>query len=313
MRLAVLITYYNEGTLLRECLDSLLSQDGAPDEVIVYDDASAQPPDAFIPSGAMVRVVRGTRNLGPGAGRNVLLGESECDYVHFQDADDLFHPEWCREVRDAISRGQPDIVLTEIRSVRDGATVSDRVLGVEEMRTSKDLVRFGMRGSLLVPSTTFRRTLGRAVGGFRSREVLQQSEDFDFHIRLAAAARGVAVITRPLIVQRLRTGSHSADLELCWTSAVRAVELLTDSLPAEFHSDAADAAARFGSELYAIGSLARAREAFRLARRIGGARYLHRPRAYRTLATLVGPGATEWLSSAYRRAVSERLRRRFRG
>ena len=308
MRLAVLVTYYNEGPLLRECLDSLLAQDGAPDEVIVYDDASSERPDAFLPVGARVRVIRAERNEGPAAGRNRLLREATSDYVHFQDADDLFHPDWCREVRAAIARDQPDIVLTEIMSVRDGATVSARVLGVNELEGSADLVRFGLRGSLLVPSTTFRRTLGLEVGGFRPRDVLAQSEDFDFHIRLAAAARRFVVIDRPLIIQRLRAGSHSADMEACWTSAVHATELLADALPSRYRTDVADAAARFGSELYAIGSREHARKAFEVARRIGPARFRHRPRHYRVVARLLGAGAAEWLATAYRGAVPAFLR-----
>ena len=310
MRLAVLITYYNEGALLRECLDSVLSQQEAPDEVIVYDDASTNPPDAHIPGGSGVRVVRAPSNEGPGYGRNVLLRETECEYVHFHDADDLFHPDWCRDVRAAIARSQPDIVLTEITSTRDDATVSDGVLGVGALGPDGDLVRFGLRGSLLVPSTTFRRSLALGIGGFRTREILAQSEDFDFHIRLAAAARSFTVISRPLIIQRLRSGSHSADLESCWTSAVRAIELLADGLPSKYRTDAADAAARVGSELYAIRSRSHARGAFRLARRLGPARFLHRPRGYRVIARLFGPGAAEWIAATYRRIVPERLRRR---
>jgi hypothetical protein len=203
------------------------------------------------------------------------------------------------------------VVLTEITSIRDGVTVSERVLGVDALQEDGDLVRFGLRGSLLVPSTTFRRGLALEIGGFRPREVLAQSEDFDFHIRLAAAARSYAVVSRPLIIQRLRSGSHSADLEACWTSAVRAVELLADTLPAQYRIDAADAAARLGSELYAIRSPSHAREAFRLARRLGPARFLHRPRGYRLVAQLLGPSAAEWVGATYRRIIPERLRRRY--
>jgi len=313
IRLAVLITYYNERGLLRDCLESIISQPKPPDEIIVYDDASAERADAYIPPGFRIRVVRGERNHGPGYGRNVLLGETDCEYVHFHDADDLFHADWCREVRLAIARRQPDIVLTEITSVRDGAIVSERVLGLDALERDRDLVRFGLRGSLLVPSTTFRRALALAIGGFRSREVLAQSEDFDFHIRLAAAARDYTVIDRPLIIQRLRLNSHSADMESCWTSAVRAIELLANTLPPQYRGDAADAAARVGSELYAIRSRSHAREAFRLSRRLGPARFRHRPRGYRVVARLLGPTAAEWVAATYRRMIPERVRRRYSG
>jgi glycosyltransferase involved in cell wall biosynthesis len=307
-RLAVLITYFNEGGLLRQCLDSLLLQRDAPDEVIVYDDASSVLPDSHVPAGSCVRVVRASRNQGPGHGRNALLRETDCEYVHFHDADDLFAPDWSQEVRAAIARTQPDIVLTEIRSIRNGVPVSDRVLGVDELQGGGDLIRFGLQGSLLVPSTTFRRALALEIGGFRPREILAQSEDFDFHIRLAAAARSYTVVSRPLIIQRLRSGSHSADLESCWTSALRSVELLADTLPPQYRVDAADAAARIGSELYAINSRSQARAAFRLADSLGPARFLHRPRGYRMVARLLGPGAAEWVAAAYRRIIPKGVR-----
>jgi hypothetical protein len=313
MRLAVLITYYNEGKLLHECLDSLLSQKDAPEQIVVYDDASSLRPEAYIPSGFQVRVVHSPLNKGPGYGRNVLLRETDCEYVHFHDADDLFHADWCREVRSAIARGQPDIVLTEITSVRDGSTISEHVLGLDALARDGDLVRFGLRGSLLVPSTTFRRELALEIGGFRPREILAQSEDFDFHIRLAAVARNYAVITQPLIIQRLRSGSHSADMESCWASAVRAIELLADTLPASYRRDAADAAARVGSELYAIRSRSKARAAFRLAHDLGPARFRHRPCGYRLVARLLGPVVAEWVATAYRRIMPERVRRWYRG
>ncbi|HEX2780879.1 MAG TPA: glycosyltransferase family 2 protein, partial [Gemmatimonadaceae bacterium] len=64
---AVLVTYYNEGELLRECLTSILAQDPPPDEVLVYDDASRIPAQPHVPEGAPVRVIRGSQNVGPGA------------------------------------------------------------------------------------------------------------------------------------------------------------------------------------------------------------------------------------------------------
>src|SRR5437867_4136279 len=92
--LGVLITYYGERDLLRECVESLLVSGEAPDEILVYDDASEWPARDYIPKGASVKVIRGAVNRGPAHGRNVLLRTSRSDYVHFHDADDLFHHDW---------------------------------------------------------------------------------------------------------------------------------------------------------------------------------------------------------------------------
>src|SRR5687767_1173472 len=108
--LGVLVTYYGERELLRECLDSVLAGASVPDEIVVYDDASSVPASRFVPTGAPVRVIRGRENRGPAFGRNLLMRESACDYVHFHDADDLFHSDWARDVRAVIAARAPDIV-----------------------------------------------------------------------------------------------------------------------------------------------------------------------------------------------------------
>lgn len=293
--MGVLITYYGERELLRECLDSVLSGASLPDEILVYDDASSVPANRFVPTGAPVRVIRGRENRGPAFGRNLLLRESACDYVHFHDADDLFHPDWARDVRAVIAARAPDIVLTEITSVRDGEIQSERVLDLASLPAAGDLVRFALRGSLLVPSTTFRRELGLRLGGFRTREALSQSEDFDFHVRLAAAAASWEAIQRSLIIQRLRAGSHSANQVDVWSSAVRAVEFLGRELPPAYHDELADTAARIGSRLFEYSAPREADLAFRLAMRLGNPAYRHRSAMYRVVARTFGPRTAERL------------------
>lgn len=305
--LAVLITYHDERELLTQCLDSVLGQTPAPDEVIVYDDASAAPARDYVPAKTdpRVRIIRGERNAGPGAGRNALLQAATAAYAHFHDADDLLDPAWSAAVRDALGDGEPDMVLTEIVAVRDGSVVSERVLGLDQLPEVGDLVRFGLRGSLLVPSSTFRRSLALDIGGFRPRDVLAQSEDFDFHIRLAAKARSWRVVDRALVIQRLRAGSHSGDQKAVWVSAARSVALLADELPGAYHQELAESAARIGGRLYQLGARADARAAYALSRRLGRAEYPTRRAGYRMVARVAGPVAAEWLGDAVRR-----LRRR---
>src|SRR5579859_1014482 len=114
--LGVLITYYNERELLRECLGSLMTCRDKPEEVLIYDDASQFPAEDYIPRGLNVQVIHAEVNGGPARGRNRLLGCSRSDYIHFQDADDLFHPDWAGRVRGRIQEISPEAVFTEISS-----------------------------------------------------------------------------------------------------------------------------------------------------------------------------------------------------
>src|SRR6266853_241252 len=119
-RISVLITYYNEASLLTECLESLRVADGLPDEILVYDDASAVPPEPYIPGDLRVRVIKGRENHGPAHGRNMLLEASSCQFVHFHDSDDLFAPGWHHEVAARLGADRLDAVFTEAASYQDG-------------------------------------------------------------------------------------------------------------------------------------------------------------------------------------------------
>ena len=310
-RVAVLITYYNEGPLLAECIESIARQPGAPDEILVYDDASFVPAARFIPPDAGVTLIRGDVNHGPAHGRNTLVAATACDFVHFHDADDLFAPTWANEVRSALARQDVDVVFTDLMSMVDDRVVSPAVMQLGEgLRADPDLVRFGLRGALLLPSSTARRSLVLQVGGFRTRDVLAQSEDFEFHLRLAASARDrYAVIPRSLVIQRLRPGSHSSDERVVWDSASSAVRLLAAELPAKYRQDLSDAAARIASRLFEMDAIAEARVAARLARELGPPRFPNRPAAYRMFASVFGQSAAERVGRIYRQLLPDSVRR----
>src|SRR6185437_15089588 len=97
--LSVLITYYNERELLRECLQSLVAQEFPPDEVLIYDDASRHPAADYLIPGLPVRVLRGDVNVGPSRARNELWQAARGEYVHFHDSDDWFDETWSSRLR----------------------------------------------------------------------------------------------------------------------------------------------------------------------------------------------------------------------
>jgi glycosyltransferase involved in cell wall biosynthesis len=309
--LSALITYHNEKGLLREALESVLRQERRPDEVLVYDDASAYPAEDYIPKDWSVRVIRGPINRGLGFARNRLMEESSCEYVHYHDADDLFHPDWCRRVRALVDRTRPDIVITEIRSFCDKGMLCDAVLGLNRLADIGDLVRFGLLGSILAPATTFRRELGLKIGGFRLREKLPFSEDGDFHIRLAAASSSHEAILDPLVLQRIRHDSLSRNQGLarleCFTSGLITIRSLSGLLNARYRPDLAEAAARLGSILFRAGDRPHAKEAFYLARELGAHFRLQKP-WYRAAARTLGQERAEHLGLIYRKAIPERIR-----
>jgi hypothetical protein len=312
--IGVLITYYNEGPLLRECLDSVFAQSDGPDEILVYDDASDDPADRYVPPGAPVQVLRGTKNIGLGAARNELLKHSRSEFVHFQDADDLFDVRWCRQVRTALRTAQVELVLTEVSSFLDGCVISEQIVGLEHLRANEDLVRFSIEGIILSPTSTFRREVGLRIGGFRTREVLPLCEDFDFHIRLGATGISYLALLTPLISIRLRPESLSRSKGQFKTEGLlvllKVIRLTSAELPARYRPHFANAAAGFATRLFRAGAYPQAREAFSLAWELGPPN-LHWQRGwYRLVARLLGPMTAERIGQSYRACIPTGIRQR---
>lgn len=304
--LGVLITYHNEKDLLKKCLESLLLQRFPPEEILVYDDASEAPARDYILPEWPVRVIRGEKNLGPSYGRNALLAASQSDYIHFHDSDDWFHPSWCRRVRELLEPGDLDAVFTEVASYIDGKLHRPKVLELERLVRGEDLVGFCLTHAMLVPAGTYRRSLIHSLGGYRT--ALWQSEDFDFHVRLAAKGIRYGLIDEALVHIRIRPESRSQNQNEVWVYRLRGLRLLISELDAKYQPAIAEAAVGIGSKLFQIGARTEAHEAFQLAQEVGPPRFEQQAAFYRYIAKCFGPETAEWMGLIYRRMLPTPLR-----
>jgi glycosyltransferase involved in cell wall biosynthesis len=293
--LAVLITYFNERELLTECLESLLPQREAPEEVWVYDDSSDFSAAAYVPAGARVQIVRGSGDVGPSPGRNTLLKRSHSDYVHFHDADDLFLPHWAERVREAIAGSGADVILTEATASRNGQVLHERFVELERDK-DKDFTSLVFSSGIMPCVSTIRRESVLAIGGYRPH--LKGSEDFDFHVRLAVSGASLVRILEPQVIFRIRddafTHRERKD-HLGWVQRLDVVRTLSKELPARYHSHLGYEAMLNGSRLFRLGAHREARQAFRLARELGCTAFDSGPRWYQGLARAIGPWSAEWV------------------
>jgi glycosyltransferase involved in cell wall biosynthesis len=308
--LAVLITYYNERELLTDCLRSLVGQANPPDEIRIYDDASEHPAEKYVPSGISVKVVRGDRNVGPARARNRLWRSTSCEYVHFHDADDWFDSSWGTRVRHVLDTESPDVVFTEVSSHRDGTTACTEVLGLSALKDGGDLTQFCLHNPLLVPSGTYRRSLVETLNGYR--ESLWQSEDYDFHVRLAARHPDYRLLFEPLVHIRLRAESRSQNHPEVWACRLEALSLLAAELPPLYRRELSEEAGRVGSQLFQLGDRESARRAFDLAQRLGPPAFQYQQRLYRFVAKGLGPQTAEWVGKLYRNVLPSRVRDKIR-
>jgi glycosyltransferase involved in cell wall biosynthesis len=308
---SVCITYHNECGLLSECVSSLLTGSVLPSEILIYDDASTFPATDYIPDSPLIRVIRCDDNQGPAVGRNALLRQASGEYIHFHDADDLFHAEWGKRVLTALEQSGVDAVFTEVTFFEDGdsSNVYPNMLRLGQLARYGDLTRYCIRNAMLVPSGTYRRSCVEAIGGYR--QDLWQSEDYDFHIRLAASGIRYELITDSLVLCRSRPESRSRNIVEVYDCGVKAMECLASELPSTYRIDLADAAARNGSVLFRAGALRQARHAFDLANRLGPARLADQRLFYRTVGRIAGLEMAERIGAWYRKIAPKPIRRQF--
>jgi glycosyltransferase involved in cell wall biosynthesis len=90
--ISVVIPSYNAGTLLRETLDSVLSQSYPAHEIIVVDDGSTDDTAALVRDyGHAVRYIW-QENQGQAVARNTGIAAATGDWIALLDSDDVFLP-----------------------------------------------------------------------------------------------------------------------------------------------------------------------------------------------------------------------------
>jgi glycosyltransferase involved in cell wall biosynthesis len=96
-RITVIIPTRNRSELLRETVNSVLSQTLLPQEILIVDDhSSSDHADALrdiAASNSCISLLRTDERKGVSAARNLGLEKATSDYILFIDDDDLIHPQ----------------------------------------------------------------------------------------------------------------------------------------------------------------------------------------------------------------------------
>jgi glycosyltransferase involved in cell wall biosynthesis len=88
-RICLAIPVYNSQDQLGLLIDQAREQTRTFDDIIVYSDASTDD-SVGVAKKKGVKVIEGSVNYGSGYARNMILNATDCDYIHFHDADDPF-------------------------------------------------------------------------------------------------------------------------------------------------------------------------------------------------------------------------------
>lgn len=214
MTISVVVPCFNARRWIGPTLRSVLSQDLAPEEVIVVDDGSTDQTDELIARDFPgVRVIKQS-NAGVAAARNRGVKEAASEWVAFVDADDIWLPSKLRRQHDAV-RALPQTRL---------CYTAWEVWSSDEPEPDTELIAKLSREDRAVPgpsgwiycelledchvwtsTTMMRRDLFLELGGFD--ESLRIGEDYDLWLR-ASRVTPIVQVDRPLALYR----SHLASL-----------------------------------------------------------------------------------------------------
>lgn len=222
MLLSIIVPSFNQGRFISRTLDSILSQNYRPLEVIVVDGASTD---------NTVEVLREYANKHPEVRWQSELDSGPADAVNkglvlargeiaaIQSSDDIYYPDALSAVMGTF-RGNPDcgFVIGHYR----GIDVDDRIIYTERLPEFSWEAYFGLALCIPQSSIFFRMKLAREVGGWNGK---YYACDVDYWLRLLLRTRAIR-IDKVLSGWRLYAGArtHSRQQKKIWEGYWQMIE-----------------------------------------------------------------------------------------
>jgi GT2 family glycosyltransferase len=206
---SVVVTVKNEETNIRDLLDSLVTQEG-PLEVLIIDSDSTDRTCEIVEDYArrfpFVHLVHkgGTR----GEGRNFGVQVAHAEVVAFTDGDCIANPFWLKAIREGMKGA----------GVVAGKTIAIGYKPFEELERVELIYR---ESDVTYPSCNlaYTKEAFRAAGGFDPWFVT--AEDIDLNLRAVGAGYPIAYAPDAIIYHRTRDSIHDFLRQALWNGAGR--------------------------------------------------------------------------------------------
>jgi glycosyltransferase involved in cell wall biosynthesis len=233
-QIAAIIPLYNGARFIAQALDSVLSQNLPPSEIIVVDDGSVDEGPIIVQRYAHKYPIRLLRkpNGGQSSARNFGVANSNATYVALLDQDDAWYPNHLQEL--IMPFRQPrqhelGWVYSDLDEVdTDGNMVIRSFLRMLPARHPKrDVYACLAMDMFILPSASLiSRKAFEEVGGFD--ENLTGYEDDDLFLRLFRAGYDNIYLDIPLTQWRIHTGSSSYSPRMSESRAIYFRKLLAN-------------------------------------------------------------------------------------
>jgi glycosyltransferase involved in cell wall biosynthesis len=203
--ISVIVPTYNRCWILKEALDSVLSQEYTDYEVIVVDDGSNDATAALLSSYGAQITTFSQQNRGVSAARNAGISMAKGNYIAFLDSDDMWLPQKLSCQVDFF-QSHPGAVICQTDEIwiRNGMRVNPKN---RHKKPSGMIFAPSLRLCLVSPSAVMiQKSLFDEVGLFN--EAFPACEDYDLWLRIGLYYP-VYLIERQMVVKR---GGHDDQL-----------------------------------------------------------------------------------------------------
>jgi glycosyltransferase involved in cell wall biosynthesis len=208
--IAVCIPAYNAAWCLPRLLQSILDQHIQFDEILVYNDCSTDQTE-FIAKSYGAKVINGKTNKGCSFGKNVLINETSCEWIHFHDADDELLPNFTSLAQQWIKQIDcPDVVLFNYNYVNNTNKELITTRKFDQESLSKDAIAYSLKEQINPFCGLYRKSAIIANGGYNLDPKLLYAEDSAFHIKMAIAGLSFSSEKEISIINYAVEGSMSA-------------------------------------------------------------------------------------------------------
>ena len=256
--ISVVITFFREGDLLRETVESAMNQTASHVEVVLVDN-NADPKTRDIAKDFASRFPESVRYVhepmqGVAASKNRGLLESRGRFVAILDGDDLMAPERLRLQREAfldnpgaalVSTWYDRVSMDNTTVVRKDVAQTEPSIWLETQEILKGLFPCGEGSGKgeslhfpLISTAFFERETALSVGGFENRFNPRWFEDIEFFLRMYAKGEFVKV---PQSLVRYRISSPEAmeikQRQMDWVGLCRQRDLFFRILWDRFGTD----------------------------------------------------------------------------
>lgn len=207
-RFSVIIPTYNRSLLLKEAIDSVLSQSFQDYEIIVVDDGSTDNTRILIKEYGEKIHYYYQDNQGPGIARNLGINNAAGEFITFLDSDDLWFPWTLKVLNEAIYVGDnPSFVCGEAFKINESEVLKLVSAGPANFRKYNDYLNSSCDsiwiGTCAVAINT---EILKHVGCFHSQRI--NAEDSDLWLRLGTASGFVRIESPALFGHRFTSGSE---------------------------------------------------------------------------------------------------------